>query len=115
TRRLAGAQHRAALASLQLKFTLQSLPTNLRRNALIRSRHLQKSLNEEAHQTVPRLQAPAEDADTQLKSALQQLEGMTTGKTDPGYAAVLGAVRRALAAVSGTDPVSGAPYAADYT
>jgi putative drug exporter of the RND superfamily len=114
TRRLAGAQHRAALASLQLKFTLQSLPTNLRRNALIRSRHLQKSLNEEAHQRVPQLQAPAEEADAQLKSALQLLEGMTSGKTDPNYDAALAAVRRAAAAVSGTDPVSGAPYASDY-
>jgi RND superfamily putative drug exporter len=115
TRRLAGAQHRAALASLQLKFTLQSLPTNLRRNALNRSRALQKSLNEEAHQTLPRLRAPAEDADAQLKAALRQLEGMTSGKTDPNYAGALEAVRRALAAVSGTDPVSRAPYAADYT
>jgi putative drug exporter of the RND superfamily len=114
TRRLAGAQHRAALASLQLKFTLQSLPTNLRRNALNRSRRLQKSLNETAHQTVPRLQPPAADAEAQLKTALQQLEGMTTGKADPNYDATLAAVRRALAAVSGTDPVSGAPYAPEY-
>ncbi len=39
---------------------------------------------------------------------------MTTGKADPNYAATLEAVRRAGAAVSGTDPVSGAPYAAGY-
>ena len=114
TRRLAGAQHRAALASLNLKFGLQSLPVNLRRNALNRSRSLQKSLNEEAHQTVPRLQAPAEEADAQLQAALRLLEGMTTGKTDPNYDAALAAARRALAAVSGADPVSGAPYAPDY-
>ena len=37
---------------------------------------------------------------------------MTVGKTDPNYAAALEAVRKAAAAVSGTDPVSGAPYAA---
>ncbi len=115
TRRLAGAQHRAALAALQLKFGLQSLPTNLRRNALNRSRNQQKSLNQEAHVTLPRLQAPAEDAEAQLKAALGQLEGMTVGKSDPNYAATLEAVRRASAAVSGTDPVSGAPYAPDYT
>jgi putative drug exporter of the RND superfamily len=114
TRRLAGAQHRAALASLQLKFTLQSLPTNLRRNALIRSRHLQKSLNQEAHETVPSLQAPAQTADEQLRVALAQLEGMTAGKSDPNYDPALEAVRHALAAVSGTDPVSGAPFAPGY-
>jgi putative drug exporter of the RND superfamily len=114
TRRLAGAQHRAALGGLNVKFAVQSLAPNLRRNALERSRRLQKSLNEEAHQTVPRLQGPAEDAETQLKSALQRLEGMTTGKTDPNFAAALEDVRRALAAVSGTDPVSGTPYAPDY-
>jgi RND superfamily putative drug exporter len=113
-RRLAGAQHRAALAGLQLKFGLQSLPGNLRRNALRRSRRLQKSLNQEAHANVPRLQAPAEEADVQLKNALKRLEAMTTGKSDPEYAAALEAVRRAAAAVSGVDPVSGTPYAPEY-
>jgi len=114
TRRLAGAQHRVALAGLNLKFAAQSLAPNLRRNALRRSRSLQRSLNEEAHQTVPRLQPPAEDAEAQLKTGLQQLEGMTTGKADPNYGAALEAIRHALAAVSGANPVSGAPYAPSY-
>jgi putative drug exporter of the RND superfamily len=113
-RRLAGAQHRASLAGLQLKLALQSLPTNLRRNALDRSRRLQKSLNQDAHVTLPGLQAPAQEADAQLRSALQQLEAMTVGQSDPSYAGALAAVRRALAAVSGTDPVSGQPYAPEY-
>ncbi len=115
TRRLAGAQHRAALAGLNLKFALQSLGPSLRRNALRRSRKLQHSLNEEANQTLPRLQAPAQEADAQLKTALEQLKGMTVGKSDPNYGAALQAVVRALAAVSGTDPESGAPYAPNYT
>jgi putative drug exporter of the RND superfamily len=114
TRRLAGAQHRAALAGLNLKFALQSLGPNLRRNALRRSRKVHRSLDEEANQTLPRLQAPAQEADAQLKAALEQLKGMTVGKSDPNYAAALAAVSRALAAVSGTDPESGTPYAADY-
>jgi RND superfamily putative drug exporter len=101
TRRLAGAQHRVALAGLQLKFGLQSLPGNLRRNALKRSRRLQKSLNQEAHTNVPRLQAPAAEADAQLKIALAQLEAMTVGKTDPAYPATLEALRRASAAAAG--------------
>jgi RND superfamily putative drug exporter len=114
TRRLAGAQHQAALASLNLKFALQSLPTNLRRNALNRSRRLEKSLDEEANETLPRLRPPAQETEDQLHEALARLEAMTTGKADPDYTATLDAVRRALAAVSGTDPVSGAPYAPGY-
>jgi len=114
TRQLAAAQHRAALAGLQLKFAVQSLGPNLRRNALSRSRRLQRSLNRDAHQKLPQLVAPAQVANEQLTSALQQLEGMTVGKTDPNYAAAFEAVRRALAAVSGTDPISGQPYAPEY-
>jgi RND superfamily putative drug exporter len=104
TRRLAGAQHRAALAGLNLKFALQSLGPNLRHNALRRSRHLRKSLGEEANQTLPRLQAPAEEAEAQLKAALQQLEAMTTGKSDPNYPATIAAVQAALTAASGLPP-----------
>ena len=114
TRRLAGAQHQAALAGLQLKFGLQSLGPNLRRNALRRSRSLQRSLNREAHETLPRLQGPARDANEQLEAALAELEGMTTGKSDPNYGAALEDVRRALAAVSGSDPVGGGAYAQGY-
>ncbi len=114
TRRLAGAQHQASIAGLNVKFALQSLAPNLRRNALVRARRLQKSLNEESKQTVPRLRPPAEAAEAELRRALEQLEGMTIGKADPNYEATLAAVRQALAAVSGTDPVSGAPYAPDY-
>jgi RND superfamily putative drug exporter len=114
TRRLAAAQHRAALAGLQLKFAVQSLGPNLRRNALSRSRRLQKSLNREAHEKAPQLVGPAQVANDQLVAALRQLEGMTVGKSDPNYAAAFEAVRQALAAVGGTDPVSGQPYAPDY-
>ncbi|MEX2448514.1 MAG: efflux RND transporter permease subunit [Solirubrobacterales bacterium] len=114
SRRLAGAQHRAALAGLQLKFALQSLPGNLRRNALRRSRRVQRALEREADVTAPKLRGPAAAADEQLRTAFEQLQGMTTGKADPNYQAAFDAVRNALAAVSGTDPVSGEPYAQDY-
>jgi hypothetical protein len=101
TRRLAGAQHKAAIAGLNVKFALQSLIPNLNRNALVRSRRLQKSLNEVSKRTVPGLQPPAAATEAQLKTALQQLEGMTIGKTDPNYAGALSAVQQALAAASG--------------
>jgi RND superfamily putative drug exporter len=114
TRKLAGAQHQANLAGLNAKFALQSLGPNLRRNALRRARKVRRSLDEMAKQTLPKLRPPAEDAEAQLKTAFAQLQGMTTGKADPNYAAALAAVSRALAAVSGTDPSSGAAYAAEY-
>jgi RND superfamily putative drug exporter len=115
TRKLANAQRLASLGALQIKLALGgAIVPNLRHNALVRSRRLQKSLNEDAHTKLPQLIGPAQVAEEQLKQALAQLEGMTTGKSDPNYAAALDAVRRATAAVSGTDPVSGAPYAPGY-
>jgi RND superfamily putative drug exporter len=114
--RLANAQHLAALGALQLKLTLRdgSIP-NLRNNPLKLSKALQKSLNEDANEKMPELIAPAKEANEQLQQALAQLQGMTVGKTDPNYAATLEAVRRAVTAVSGTDPITGAPYDPDPT
>jgi RND superfamily putative drug exporter len=112
--RLANAQHLAVLGALQLKLTLRdgSIP-NLRNNPLRLSKALQKSLNEDGNTKLPQLIPPAREADDQLKQALAQLQGMTVGKGDPNYAAALEAVRRALAATSGTDPIGGAPYDPD--
>ncbi|MEX2106957.1 MAG: MMPL family transporter [Solirubrobacterales bacterium] len=114
SRRLANAQARASLGALQLALGTRDLVPNLRFNGLRRSRTLKKELNEEAHVRVPKLQSPAQVADEQLKAALAQLQGMTVGQSDPNYAAAVEAVRRASAAVGGTDPVSGQPYAEGY-
>jgi RND superfamily putative drug exporter len=114
TRDLAGAQHKVVFGNIKLKTGLHELIPVLRRNGLRLSRATQKSLNEDANVKLPQLQVPARAADEQLKAALQQLEGMTVGKADPDYEAALGAVRQALAAASGTDPVTGLPYAAEY-
>jgi RND superfamily putative drug exporter len=114
TDRLVRAQQRLALATIVLKTGVHELIPNLRRNALHRSRRLQKTLNQDSHVKLPALQGPAQMAEEQLKAAIQQLEGMTVGKGDPNYAAALAAVRQAAAAVSGTDPGSGRPFAAGY-
>jgi RND superfamily putative drug exporter len=115
TSRLADAQEKAAIGALQLKFGIRAAGgSNLRGNGLRRARRLEKSLKESAEKTLPRLLAPAKVADEQLKAALAQLQGMTTGQADPNYGPALEAVRRALAAVSGTDPATGAPYATGY-
>jgi RND superfamily putative drug exporter len=112
--RLANAQHTASLGALQLKLLLRdgSIP-NLRNNPLKLSKAQQKSLNEDANTKLPQLIAPANEVGGQLKQALAQLQGMTVGKGDPNYAATLEAVRRAVAASSGVDPLSGAPYDPD--
>ena len=114
TRQLAAAERRAALGSLVIKFGIRDLISNLRYNALRRSRNVQRSLNEDAHATLPRLIPPAQDAEAQLRTALEQLEGMTVGRTDQNYDATLAAVRQTLAAVSGTNPATGQPYAEGY-
>lgn len=114
TRELSNAEARAATAGLALKLNLPDISTNLKNNGLRRSRSLQGALTNEANVKLPQLQGAAQAADQELKKALQQLEGMTSGKSDPNYAAALEAVRKATAAVSGTDPASGQPYAPEY-
>jgi RND superfamily putative drug exporter len=113
-KRLAAAQRQAVNGAFALKLNLPSISTNLRRNALRRSHRLQQSLFEDANVKLPQLQAAAQVTEEQLKTALQQLQGMTVGQSDPNYAAAVAAVRQAAAALTGTDPVSGAPYASEY-
>jgi RND superfamily putative drug exporter len=114
SRRLRNAQSRASVGALALKFGIRDLIPNLRRNALVLSRKLQESLGEEYGSRLPLLTGPALVTEQKLEVALQRLEGMTDQRADPDYAAVLDAVRAALAALSGTDPVSGQSYAPDY-
>jgi RND superfamily putative drug exporter len=115
-KRLSVAQERAALGGLQLKLSARDLGgANLRVNGLNRSRKVEKSLEKITNTTMPKLIEPAKVAKEQLETALSQLNGMTVGKEDPNYGPALDAVRKAAAAVSGTDPASGAPYAPEYT
>jgi RND superfamily putative drug exporter len=116
SRRLAEAEQRAVVGALELKFGAQSIGSvNLRESGLKPARKIERSLEAEAEVTLPKLTGAAKVADEQLKAALTQLQGMTVGKSDPNYAAAIEAVRKASAAVSGTDPVSGSAYAPEYT
>lgn len=110
TKRLANAQELAALGSLELKLGLQSQPANIKNNPLRRSRIVQKALNEEANKKLPELIGASQVTEEQLEQALSHLQAMTVGKSDPEYAATLEAVRKAEAASSGKDPVTGAPF-----
>ncbi len=115
SRQLAEGQQLAAIKTKELQFGIEAATgANLKFNALRRQRRLQQALQSEANTTLPKLTAPAKEAEEQLKAALAQLQGMTVGQADPNYAAALEAVRKASAAVSGTDPVSGEPYAPEY-
>ena len=109
--RLASAQETAALGALNIKLALKvSFVPGLRSNALRRSEKLQKSTEADGNEKLPELIGPAQVAEEQLKEALAKLQTMTVGKEDPEYTATLEAVRRATAAVTGTDPISGTPY-----
>jgi RND superfamily putative drug exporter len=111
TKQLESGLDLALVGTLKVKLGLRdTILANFGPNLLQRSRKLQKSLNEDANGKLPELIAPARSAEDELKKGLAQLEAMTVGKSDPDYAATLEAVRKATAAVSGKDPVTGAPY-----
>jgi putative drug exporter of the RND superfamily len=96
---------------LRIKLLVRdTLIPGIRPNIQTRARALRKSLNSDGNEKLPQLIAPAQTAEAELKAALARLGEMTVGKTDPQYQATLEAVRKAAAAVSGTDPVTGAPY-----
>jgi RND superfamily putative drug exporter len=114
TNQLANAQQKALLGALAIKFGASDLGTNLETNPVPRSHRLDDSITQEFND-LPKLQGPAGVVEQQLHTAFSQLQGMTVGQTDPNYPATLNAVRQALAAVSGTDPVSSTPYAPGYS
>ena len=114
-RRLEQAELRAAVGAAELKgFLFSAGGLTMRANGLNRARRAEKGIRKEANETLPKLIPPATVADEQLKAAMAALQAMGVGKTDSNYAAALEAVRQAGAAVSGTDPTTGAPYAEGY-
>jgi putative drug exporter of the RND superfamily len=98
--RLAKGAERVATGSLAVKFGAQSLVPTLNANAVPRARKLQRSLDEDVSSTVPRLQGAAKASADAVQAALQQVEGMTVGKSDPNYAAALDALRQASVSIS---------------
>jgi RND superfamily putative drug exporter len=92
---LAEANEKAAVGALQIKFGNHDLIPNFNVNGLPRSKRLQRSLDKASTATVPQIQANAQAGDEQAKAALQQLEAMTVGKSDPNYPGALDALRQA--------------------
>jgi putative drug exporter of the RND superfamily len=97
---LAKANERAALGALQLKFGTHDLVPNFNANGLPRAKRLSRSLGKISKETVPQVQANAQAGSEKVNGALQQVEGMTVGKTDPAYTATLEALRQASAATA---------------
>ncbi len=111
SRQLENGLERAVVGVLSVKLPVRdSILPGVRQNILPRAKKLRKSLNADANEKLPQLIAPAQVAEAELNAALARLDEMTVGKTDPRYQDTLEAVRKASAAVSGTDPVTGAPY-----
>ena len=99
--RLVTAQFKAAYGAKQLRIGISNLIPILRRNAVPGGRRLQKSLNEDAHETLPKLEAPVGAGKEHLEQTIARLEAMTVGKGDPEYAAALEEARQASAAIGG--------------
>ena len=95
---LAKANERAALGALQLKFGTHDLVPNFNANGLPRAKRLSRSLGKISKETILQVQASAQTGSDQVNQALQQVEGMTIGKTDPNYATALDALRQAAGA-----------------
>lgn len=95
---LAKANEKAAVGALQIKFGSHDLIPNFNANGLPRAKRFTRSLKQATGTTVPQAQATAQASDEAVKAALQQVEGMTVGKSDPNYAATLDALRRASGA-----------------
>jgi RND superfamily putative drug exporter len=97
TKQLSVANEKAATGGLRVKFGTHDLIPNLNANVTPRARKLKRSLDQDSKVTVPQLQSAAQVTDERLKAALQQVEGMTVGQSDPNYAAALEALRQASA------------------
>ncbi|HVS99626.1 MAG TPA: MMPL family transporter, partial [Solirubrobacterales bacterium] len=104
----------AAIGAQQIRAATETFvgPT-FRYNGLQTQRKLVRRLLAEEKETLPRLLAPAVKTVEGLRAAEAKLK--EAAPDDSAAAAALQSVREALAASTGTDPVTGAPYEAGYT
>jgi putative drug exporter of the RND superfamily len=103
----------AAIGAQQIRAATETfVGPNFRYNALRVQRILVRKLLSEANETLPRLLAPAQVTVEKLVAAEAKLK--EAAPTDPAAAAALESVQGALAAMTGTDPATGAHYAESY-
>jgi RND superfamily putative drug exporter len=113
TEKLVEVELEAAIGTQQIRAATETFvgPT-LRYNALRVQRKVVRKLLAEANETLPRLLAPAQASVEKLQAAEVKLKEAAPG--DPNAAAALESVQGALAALTGTDPATGAPYEEGY-
>jgi putative drug exporter of the RND superfamily len=111
--KLVEAELEAAIGAQQLRAAQETfVGPNFRYNALRVQRIVVRKLLSEANETLPRLLAPAQVTVEKLAAAEAKLK--EAAPTDPAAAAALESVQGALAAMTGTDPATGAHYADNY-
>jgi RND superfamily putative drug exporter len=103
----------AEIGAIQLRVTgINSITNVLNYNGRRLQREQLRALRAEQNETLPHLLAPTEASVEKLRAAEAKLEEAAPG--DPAAAQALESVQAALAAISGTDPVTGQPYAEGY-
>lgn len=110
---LADGGRSAELGASLLTFSSEELSTDVERQALPMARRLDEALARTLAE-LPASQQAATVTVEKLQKAWQELGAMGIGAGDPRYPALSEALREALAAASGTDPVTSAAYADGY-
>jgi RND superfamily putative drug exporter len=91
---------------------INSITSTLNYNGKKSQREQLRGLRAEQNETLPDLLAPTQAATEKLATAEAKLK--EAAPTDPAAAAALESVEGALAAITGTDPSTGQPYAEGY-
>ncbi len=113
TERLTEGLLEAAIGAQTIRVSgINSITSTLNYNGKRSQREQLKALRAEQNETLPRLIAPTKVVSEKLAEAEAKLK--EAAPTDPAAAAALESVEGALAAMSGTDPVTGQPYAEGY-
>ncbi len=113
TEKLAEYELEAAIGAQQIRAAMESfVGPNARYNALRPQRQVVRKLLAEAKETLPGILAPATASIEKLEDAEAKLA--EAAPEDPAAAAALESVRGALAALTGTDPRTGAAYEEGY-
>jgi len=103
----------AEIGAIQLRVTgINSITNVLNYNGRRLQREQLRKLRAEQNETLPRLLAPTKASVEKLAAAEAKLK--EAAPTDPAAAAALESVQAALAAITGTDPATGRPYAEGY-
>jgi RND superfamily putative drug exporter len=103
----------AEIGALQIRASgINGITSSLNYNGRRLQRQQLRALRAEQNETLPRLIAPTQVTVEKLQAAEAKLK--EAAPTDPAAAAALESVQGALAAITGTDPATGQPYAENY-